>query len=565
MRTLTIITSIALLFAVTSCAKRTNIDKQLRHAEETMFLYPDSSLATLNSISVTDIKKDKQKALYALLLTQARDRNYLDSMQSDSLIALAVEYYERSNDKRLLGISYFYSAKLLSYNGKDTEALQMLLKSQKALESVSEYNMLSLVHHAIAAINYNQNLFDWAIKNYEEATRYEKIAKDSSRIIYTYRDLAWIYELKNNADSMALYANKARALLNGDSLSYIYSSIMQLLGRCDENRGDYNSAITKYQSAIRNEKFTEFLATYYLPLGRSYKQTGDFDLAKVYLDMAASTGSDYIKAGAFDLLSEMEYLSQNSQTAYRYKVLSDSLYHKFYNDKLKEELSGIQIKTDIERIEMEKTIIEQRKTIQFYIWFTITSGLLIIALLSYRYIKRHYLQASRRWMKKRIEKEIEFNRINTERTQSLLDEIKRQTTNAENTKHELGKLKQNFILLKNENHDIKNNNDMFAIYLIKELKQGKLIVEKLSQKEMDSIMTYMDSFYDNFITKLKDRYSLNEKNILFIVLLKLEFDNNTLEIVYDCELNSIYKKKQRIKDRLNLQKNDDLDAFIRAI
>ena len=36
----------------------------------------------------------KQRADYALLLTQARDKNYLDSLQSDSLIKIAVDYYK---------------------------------------------------------------------------------------------------------------------------------------------------------------------------------------------------------------------------------------------------------------------------------------------------------------------------------------------------------------------------------------------------------------------------------------------------------------------------------------
>ena len=41
-----------------------------------------------------------------LLLTQARDKNYLDSMQSDSLIKLAVDYYKNGGDNVKAGKAF---------------------------------------------------------------------------------------------------------------------------------------------------------------------------------------------------------------------------------------------------------------------------------------------------------------------------------------------------------------------------------------------------------------------------------------------------------------------------
>ena len=53
---------------------------------------PDSALLLLNQIPQSEKLQGKECADYALLLTQARDKNCLDSLQSDSLIKLAVDY-----------------------------------------------------------------------------------------------------------------------------------------------------------------------------------------------------------------------------------------------------------------------------------------------------------------------------------------------------------------------------------------------------------------------------------------------------------------------------------------
>lgn len=52
--------------------------------ERYMEIYPDSALLLLNRIQHPEKLSGKQRADYALLLTQARDKNYLDSLQSDS-------------------------------------------------------------------------------------------------------------------------------------------------------------------------------------------------------------------------------------------------------------------------------------------------------------------------------------------------------------------------------------------------------------------------------------------------------------------------------------------------
>ncbi|MEY8721120.1 hypothetical protein AALN73_08155 [Bacteroides stercorirosoris] len=78
---------------------------------------PDSALLLLNQIPQSEKLQGKECADYALLLTQARDKNCLDSLQSDSLIKLAVDYYQDSDDKVRGGKVLFYYGKVIALQG----------------------------------------------------------------------------------------------------------------------------------------------------------------------------------------------------------------------------------------------------------------------------------------------------------------------------------------------------------------------------------------------------------------------------------------------------------------
>lgn len=75
-----------------SCVEK-NVSNVFDKVEGYMDVCPDSALLLLEQIPHSEELRGKQRADYALLLTQARDKNYLDSLQSDSLIKIAVDYY----------------------------------------------------------------------------------------------------------------------------------------------------------------------------------------------------------------------------------------------------------------------------------------------------------------------------------------------------------------------------------------------------------------------------------------------------------------------------------------
>lgn len=83
--------SILLSVSLSSCSSSVK-NPLLLCADSLMEVSPDSALSILESISSPQKLSRADRALYALLLTQARHKNYVP-LDDDSLIKTAVDYY----------------------------------------------------------------------------------------------------------------------------------------------------------------------------------------------------------------------------------------------------------------------------------------------------------------------------------------------------------------------------------------------------------------------------------------------------------------------------------------
>ncbi|MDE5828717.1 MAG: hypothetical protein K2H48_01895 [Duncaniella sp.] len=101
------------LSAFWSCGHR-GYDSRLLIAESIITDRPDSSLAILDSLSLSGLHRESDRALYAMLVTQALEKLHLKPTD-DSLIAIATDYYDRHDDAERQAISHYYRG-IVQYN-----------------------------------------------------------------------------------------------------------------------------------------------------------------------------------------------------------------------------------------------------------------------------------------------------------------------------------------------------------------------------------------------------------------------------------------------------------------
>ncbi len=120
-------------FACTSPEE--HIGRRLDAAEAAMNENPEEALEILGSIDSESIRFTPRRARYALLLSQALDKNYLD-VEDDSLIMIAVNFYRKWFDNERFAQSLYYVGRV-HFNAKDYTGA--IVYSTQAAETTQDH------------------------------------------------------------------------------------------------------------------------------------------------------------------------------------------------------------------------------------------------------------------------------------------------------------------------------------------------------------------------------------------------------------------------------------------
>ncbi len=542
---------LVLLWACTPSVDKADV--LLVHAGECMEMHPDSALYFLQQIPHPDRLHGRQQADYAFLLTQARDKNYLDSLQSDSLIKIAINYYEKHNDKVKAGKASFYYGNVLSYQDKSTEAMNAYLNAQILLEGTQEHKLQGLLEENIGMLNYNQRMYDASILNFKKTVDYYKLAGDTLGVVYGYRNLARGYMMKASNDTARWYVDEGLKLLP-DTTHRVRSSLFQILGIMAEKEKDYEAAIGFFWKALSSDSNTLSQYHYYISLGKAYLSMGNLDEAERCFKKVVKSSKRYTRAGAYNYLSGLEKTRKNYKDALFYKEQSDSLLDIVHNEDLRKQMLTLQKKYDNEKLRMENEQIKLEKKSQFYLILLIT----ILMVISIVIIRTKY--------RRRFQRNIDTIRKNQKEIEEYafrIDEYKQKSEEEQLAKKKkIADLNGKIILLTAENKELRENTCIKASCVLEQLNKGELIVQRMTLEERRNLFDFMDLIFANFISRLNSNYTMTKTDLILATLLKVGFTTNQLMFVFDCERNSVYRMKLRLKEHLCIDKEKSLEEFI---
>ena len=544
-----------------SCVEK-NVSNVFDKVEGYMDVCPDSALLLLEQIPHSEELRGKQRADYALLLTQARDKNYLDSLQSDSLIKIAVDYYKNGEDKVKAGKALFYYGKVMHLQDNDTLAIQAYLSALAKLEKTEEYKLQGFVHEYIGVLNTDRKLYKDALDNYQSSAYCFQKAVDTLGVIYVYRDIARIYYVEQKYDSVYNYINRALSLCEKKkgciSFERVIPSLLQVKGIAKRNEGDLGDAIALLKTAVETEQDRHSMHHCSMSLGNIYLNQNKLDEAKRYFTLALKSERPRTLAGAYHYLYLLEKRQKKYAIALYFKEKSDSLLSVDLDAKQASQILTLQRKYERGKLLLEKQQVEHEKKIQFYFGMVIVLFIILLCLVLYFLLRKKYKEMFRKNMQVIKENECMIKRYVYE-----LDMLKQKAgETAETNREKVGKLNQKILLLESENKKIRENVCVNGVYLLEQLKKEKLIVKNMTKQEKEQLLEYMDLIYGNLISRLKKDFKLTSGNLILIALLKVGFTTTELMFTFDCEMNSIFTKKRRLRENLNLDTNDKLEEFI---
>ena len=542
-----------------------------------MDLCPDSALNLLKGIHDPEKLWGESQATYALLMTQAMDKNYM-KFSSDSLIALALNYYTITQTSPIMyAKALFYHGRVMLELDKEEEALKSFLAAKDVYERTKDHKMLALILEEIGMINRRQELFDDALSNFREALDTHIRLKDSLGIISVSQNIARVYLFKSQWDSCSYYYNNALEIAVKKNLSEI--SILHELGILYRSMQELSEAERYFLAAYEKETDEEKIYMECLSLGYLYMQMGQTENARKYLKMSAKSSKAYTQISAFDCLYFLEKDIDNFEEAIVYHELADSITNAMEELNSRELIASLQKKYENEKLQNDNLHMKVRYT-NFMLWGMI-AFLIVVACMCYYYYKNRNNKKKIAEIESQIrenEEEIERYQQEIEDIQISKDQVLKENLMLEENRTKVGELNGKIILLTMQNKTLSehlkelggelnvgtsSSSFIHAFRLLLAIKEGTLR-GKLSNEERQKLFSLFDLMYWNYVTRLLERApTLTKHDLEICCFLKFGLTHEELSCIFHTTSDSVTRAKGRLKGRLGVSPQDDLDTFLK--
>ena len=270
---------------ITSCSNHRQ-QEALNRAESLMEAHPESALTILEGIEKSELGSKEEQARYALLISMALDKNYIDTTSFD-VIQPAIDYYLKSGNPTEKLRTYYYQGRIFQ-NKKDRDnALNSFIKGIDV--SSDSDDSLSIARTLVAQGGLYNEFYDfdsYTDCHLKAAKIYHDLALSWNEFDCLLNALNGAIALgnKNRGDSLLSICNKFRNLDNAQKLALAKHQLSYAL-----KFGDNQSIRTLIASEEDNSNFDP---NGLLNLALAYNKVGKSAKAKQLLDYV-NNGLEY--------------------------------------------------------------------------------------------------------------------------------------------------------------------------------------------------------------------------------------------------------------------------------
>ena len=331
-----------------ACSGRRGHGLLLDKADSLVAVKPDSALRLLEHLPVRSLHTEEERARYALLLTEARDRCYV-VQTDDSLIRTAVDYYDAQGDAGMRARAYYRWGSVLRDKKEQARAVEKYLEAVDLAGEAEDKGLQGKIYANLGYLYYLHSLDADADSLYRLAEVRGKEVHDTlliadalsmrGRICLANKEYDLAKQLLWRADNMLskLKHNGIRA--------NIYSYLSQI---CAKEK-NFKQAISFAKQEISLQEDTVYRYRGFLFLGDAYFRAGNYDSASICFKRCLSSNSYSIKANACMRLSTIARNQGSLELALR--LLKD---RETYLDSLElkeesEKIQDVEVKHQFER------------------------------------------------------------------------------------------------------------------------------------------------------------------------------------------------------------------------
>lgn len=614
-----------LIFVAFACQQKGNGDLLLSTADSLMSARPDSALYLLESICVSEIKTPAQKAKYALLLTQAQDKNYI-TPTTDSIILIAIEYYDSTNnDIAMQAKAHYYLGKVYQESGNNPATIREFLRAMPLVKQSKDHKLLCMLYGNLGYVYFQQDLLDKADSLYVCEEELLKQEADSAHLATLLVQRADICIMKG-----AAFHSKAEELLNralpiAERLNnpHVEIEVLSSLRILYNEMEEPEKAISYIRRELMLQKDTAQLYGIYLSLGDAYYKSNQNDSAVYYAHKCLSSPSFYTKANACIIFEDVARKKGDFAEALHFKDNYEAYMDSTKHIERTKEILAVEEETLLQQSEQK-----HRSNLSLYLYYIYAGGSFIIILIVLFVYKRIKYRQKAQQLKQ--EQESLLQTISTQSIQMKKDMENKDTEIAElrqkcseynedkqyldqlnsclnellkeknkicmdmekaiaDKEKAIEQLMQQIQLSDETRHNIhlaeqlsnikKEKSYLFDSLLTSRSAAYKTLItikqhnyenpdvnEKVPNEIWETLISEIDQLTYGFIERLTGRYErLLKEDVYFCCLVKIGMKYADIANVFGCTSNATYKRRDAIMKRMNIETPIKFDILMEDI
>ena len=574
-----------------------------RKVENLMPQHPDSALMLLEQIENKENLSRKDKAHYYLLLTEAEDKTYV-THTTDSLISIAADYYEKTDDLGRKAKAWYYKGRINQDLGHPLKAQEYYLKALRDEEKIEDHALLGRIHNHIGMLYAYQKVYEKALPFQKKAVENFHLLSDSTGQVFALRDLGRTFLMLGLQDSSIICNQKAIALMRKRIIPSVYTELAGFY--IDRQRLEEAHGLLR--TSLQNVAKPQAKYPVYLVLGELYKKSGQIDSACFYLQACINSAPlPETRAGGLFHLKEIALekgqWEQAALLSKQYELLKDSIEQ----GKNAESIRNVQAFYSYNEIEQDlwEARLYASKQKSFYsLLITACLFLLTVALLRFIHYRRERKSLLQRLkaneeqiqrneqtlknisdVKDSLQNEIQIyktkeRQLSKEKDEQLKrtnEEIRQKIMQLEKLSHTKDELEKNLLTLRSENSNLKKREQAREEERKKIEESERLQNERLYDKfrspagweptdtDWHKLFISVDKLYPKMVTTLQKSTSLNESERKICYLSKIGVKPGAIEILLGKGNVSVYRK--RLYEKLTKKEGaaKDFDKYISDI
>ena len=521
--------SIFMSVSLSSCSSPSVKNPLLLCADSLMETCPDSALSILESITCPQKMPRADRALYALLLTQARHKNYI-ALEDDSLIKTAVDYYGDKKKSLRAAKAHYYWGATYREMGYTSFAVEEYLTAIRLMPVRDEF--LAMIYDNLAECYEKDELFDIAIGAYRQAYQ---ILRGGSQQIYPLRGIARMCLLQNKKDSALVYYQQALDCALVEQDSSLIGALYHDLAMAYSEKKDYIQVDKYVSKAIMIQG--QDAVNVCLSKAQIMLNLNKLDSASYFYSKNVDQLDIYGKAVYYDGMYQIAKKRGEWKTATKnidaYKILYDSI--QFITDN--EELNRLM---DKHQLEEHKRLLSEHTKMLIFSLITAFFLLMIICIFCFMWNDR---KRKKRFIA--LQRELTQKRVDT----MLLKEEEASESNKEDLYKKRSELTEQQIQLCIS--VLKTTDCYDQLEALEKATPKQLLAMRSLRRDIRS--TISSAFVD-VMMNLKERYpALTGDDLFYCVLSLLCCSKTVMMELMDATSDALKTRKNRIKNKMDTQ------------